>query len=93
MQDQAADQEQEEQRAEEVDDPAQRVLPGVPASSSTPRICQPTVRATATTMRLTPIVMCSHLGRCGAGELGAGNLHVARVRVGRLSRAHRDPDE
>src|SRR5207248_9556329 len=38
----------------------------VPASRSTqvePAICQPTVSAIATTMRLTPIVMWIHFGR------------------------------
>src|SRR5687768_11020532 len=38
-------------------------VPGVWSASEPPRICQPTVRATVTTIRLTPIVTCSHLAR------------------------------
>src|SRR5256885_13273975 len=42
----------------------QRSVPASRATQSEPaRICQPTVSATATTMRLTPIVMWIHLGR------------------------------
>ncbi len=62
--DEPGDEEQEEQAAEEVDDPAQAwPARGDVAWSEAARICQPTVRATATTMREMPMVAWSHLGR------------------------------
>src|SRR5262245_35697587 len=65
----------------------QRIVLAWGNSASAPRMCQPTVSATATAMRLTPIVMWNHLGRLAGASWDGPGVMLLQELVGVLDDA------